>query len=105
MNMQSCIDACTKCSQTCLQTAMTHCLEAGGEHVEPEHFRLMMSCAQMCQTSAYLQLSNSAFSKKYCALCADVCEACAESCAQLDNMEECEKVCRACAESCRAMTA
>ena len=41
--MQSCIDACTKCYQTCLQTAMNHCLETGGKHVEPSHFRLMVN--------------------------------------------------------------
>jgi hypothetical protein len=55
--MQSCIDVCTKCYQVCLQTAMNHCLETGGKHVEPSHFRLMINCAQICQTSADLQLS------------------------------------------------
>lgn len=102
-NMQSCIDACTQCYQTCLQTAMNHCLDRGGKHVEPAHFRLMMNCAQICQTSANLQLSGSIFSSKFCALCSEVCEACADSCAELDEMGDCEKVCRDCASSCRAM--
>lgn len=102
-NMQACIDACTKCYQTCLQTAMNHCLETGGKHTEPDHFRLMMSCAQICQTSVDLQLSGSDFSSKFCVLCAEVCEACANSCSELDEMGDCEKVCRDCANSCRAM--
>lgn len=102
-DMQSCIDACNKCYQTCLQTAMNHCLDTGGRHVEPAHFRLMMNCAQICQTSVDLQLSGSAFCAKYCALCAEICEACADSCAALDEMGDCEKVCRECASSCRAM--
>ncbi len=103
-SMQSCIDACTKCYQTCLRSAMTQCLEAGGEQVERKHFGLMLNCAQVCQTSVDLQLSNSAFSQKYCALCAEVCEACATSCAAIKEMGECETVCRACAASCQAMT-
>ena len=37
--MQSCIDACTKCYQSCLQTARNHFLKTGGKHVEPSHFR------------------------------------------------------------------
>ena len=32
--------------------AMNHCLEAGGKHVEPGHFKLMMAGAEMCQTAA-----------------------------------------------------
>ena len=100
--MQSCIDACTKCYQVCLQTAMNHCLETGGKHVEPSHFRLMINCAQICQTSADLQLSGSEFVAQYCSLCAEVCEACAISCAAL-GMTDCEKACRDCAASCRAM--
>ena len=41
--MQSCIDECLSCHSTCLSMAMNHCLEAGGRHVEPEHFRLMIA--------------------------------------------------------------
>lgn len=102
-NMQSCIDACTVCYQTCLQTALNHCLQSGGKHVEPPHFTLMMNCAQICQTSANFQLSGSRYSSELCRLCAEICAACAQSCEQVGDMEECAKVCRACAESCRNM--
>ena len=102
-NMQSCIDACDQCHRMCLQSAMNHCLEAGGKHVEPGHFRLMMNCAEMCQTSLNFMLSNSHFSKQVCAVCAEICDACAESCDQLDGMEDCAKACRECAKSCRSM--
>lgn len=103
--MQSCIDACSTCHHTCLQTAMTYCLERGGQHVEPSHFRLMMSCAEVCQTAANLQLSDSPFSAQYCDICAAVCEACAHSCRGLDGMEACVSACVACADSCRSMAA
>jgi len=37
-------------------TAMNYCLEMGGKHTEPAHFRLMMACAEMCRTSAHFML-------------------------------------------------
>jgi hypothetical protein len=55
----------------------------GGKHVEPKHFRLMMDCATICEASANLQLGGSPFSARLCALCADVCHACALSCREL----------------------
>jgi len=101
--MQACIEACSHCHQVCLQTAMNHCLKTGGKHVEAEHFRLMISCAEICQTSANFLLINSTFHRRVCEVCAEVCEACALSCEKLDGMDECVKACRDCAESCRKM--
>ncbi len=101
--MQACIVACSHCYQVCLQTAMNHCLEAGGKHVKPKHFRLLMNCAEICQTSASFQLSSSHFQHRLCELCAEICEACAEDCEKVGGMDECVKSCRECAESCRQM--
>ncbi len=104
-SMQACIDACTKCHQTCLQMAMTHCLPMGGKHVESDHFRLMVNCAELCQVSANLQLSGSTYSSRLCAVCAEVCQACADSCRDLDGMDSCVQACDTCAASCRNMSA
>lgn len=101
--MQDCIAACNHCHQVCLQTAMNHCLETGGKHVEVAHFRLMMNCAEICQTSFNFQLSNSQFQHRLCEICAEICEACADDCEKIGDMDECVKACRACAESCRQM--
>ncbi len=103
--MQPCIDACTLCHTTCLHMGMVHCLNAGGEHVGAEHFRLMMSCAEICQTSANFQLSGSPFHRALCGICADICEACAKSCEEIGGMEDCVNTCRDCAASCRKMSA
>ena len=103
--MQSCIDECLRCHSLCLGTAMTHCLEAGGRHVEPEHFRLMIACAEICQTSANVMLTGLALHRRTCALCAETCEDCALSCERIGDMEECVDACRRCAESCRRMAA
>lgn len=104
-SMQACIHACTRCHHVCLQNAMTHCLATGGKQVEPDHFRLLMNCAEICQASANFQLTDSVFSSRLCTLCAEVCEACATSCRGLSDMADCASACDACASSCRSMAA
>lgn len=101
--MQECIDACLACHQSCLQMAMNHCLQAGGQHTEPEHFKLMINCAEICQTSANFMLSGSAHHAVICNACAQICEACADSCEQIGDMDACVQACRRCADSCNQM--
>ena len=101
--MQQCVDDCMECYRSCKQEAMNHCLETGGKHVEPTHFRLMVSCAEMCRTAADFMLSSSELHGRVCAACAEVCEACARSCEQVGDMAECVEICRRCADSCREM--
>ncbi|WP_220433427.1 four-helix bundle copper-binding protein [Zemynaea arenosa] len=103
MNMQDCIDACQRCHEVCLRMAMTHCLELGGRHTEPEHLRLMLNCAEICQTSANFMLSQSSVHGAVCGACAEVCTACADSCASVGDMDECVQACRHCAETCSEM--
>ena len=43
--MRACIEECLRCYSVCLSTAMNHCLEMGGEHMEKKHFALIMACA------------------------------------------------------------
>lgn len=103
-NLQACIDACSKCHETCLHMAMTHCLDAGGKNVEAGHFRLMINCAEICQTASNFMLGNSAFHQNICHVCAEICEACALSCEGVGGMDDCVKACRECADSCREMS-
>lgn len=102
-NMQDCIAECQNCHAECLSHATQHCLEVGGKHVEPEHFKLMLACAEICQTSANFMLMGSQQHQQVCGVCAQVCEACAQSCEQLEDMQECVEACRRCADSCRQM--
>ncbi len=101
--MTECIDACLDCHKVCLGMAMTHCLETGGEHVRPRHFRLMFDCATICATTADFMMHKSQFHREMCSLCANVCEACATDCEKLDGMDECVEASIACAKSCAAM--
>ena len=103
--MQGCIDECLKCYQTCFGMAMTHCLEMGGKHVAPSHFRIMMACAEICRTSAHFMLMNSEHAKHVCRECAEICEQCANDCEAVGDMDECVLQCRRCAETCSSMAA
>lgn len=102
--IEQCIEACLNCHTTCLKTAMQPCLELGGKHTKAEHFRLMLDCAQICQTTADFLLRGSALSELLCGACAVVCEACAHSCEVTGDMNKCMQVARRCAEACRRLT-
>jgi hypothetical protein len=103
-DMAQCIQDCLDCYRLCTGTAMTHCLRAGGPHVEQEHFGLMLNCADICRAAADFMLSESRFHRRLCAICADVCEACAESCRDIGDMDACAAACERCAASCGAMS-
>jgi hypothetical protein len=100
---QAYIVACNHCHQICLQTAMNYRLETGGKYLEAKHFRLIMNCADICQTSANFQLSSSDFHHRLCKICTEVCEACSANCEKIGGMDEYAEVCRECAVSCWQM--
>ena len=99
-----CIEQCLRCYRTCFESAMTHCLERGGEHVEAQHFRLMMACAEMCRSSAHILLTRSSLYRPVCRACAEICEQCSHSCDRIGDMQECADACRSCAESCEELS-
>jgi hypothetical protein len=102
--MMRCIDDCERCHRICLRTAMTHCLEQGGECVEPPLFRVMLACAELCRTTADAMLAGYALYEELCAVCARVCRDCAESCERTGELEECVDACRLCEASCARLT-
>lgn len=99
----TCLEDCTECYQTCFEAAMNHCLMMGGEQVAPDHFRLMMDCAEVCRMAAQFQLSSSPFISQICSLCAEICDACATSCEKLTGLEDCVLSCLKTADSCRVV--
>jgi hypothetical protein len=101
--VSACIEACLDCHKVCLGLAMTHCLETGGEHVAPPHFRMMIDCAAICATAADFMLHKSQFHREVCRVCAEICRECAKDCARLDGMQDCVAACYACAEACAKM--
>lgn len=99
--IRECIDQCQKCETFCLDT-INQCLERGGAHADPGHIRMLMGCAEMCETCATFMLFDSPLSARVCALCADICDACAKECGRLED-KVCADTCRRCAEICRQM--
>lgn len=104
-SLDNCIQACLDCARICFQTAMNHCLEMGGKHVEPAHFRLMINCAEICRTAASFMLSNSALHASVCGVCSEICKACADDCKKVGDMDNCVAACERCAAECAAMSA
>lgn len=103
--MRRCVEACLACHRICVTMASQHCLDVGGRHVEPRHFRLMLACAEICRTAAYFMELGTELHKRTCAVCAEVCEECARDCERVGEMQACVEACRHCAETCRAMAA
>src|SRR5687767_11865512 len=102
--VDECIQNCTECNHVCLET-VTFCLKLGGTHAEPAHIRLLLDCAEICQTSANFMIRGSDLHAHTCGTCAEVCERCAEDCEQMGaddaHLKQCSEVCRRCAESSR----
>ncbi|RYZ64774.1 MAG: four-helix bundle copper-binding protein [Proteobacteria bacterium] len=104
--MQSCIENCTKCHQASLNV-ITHCLQQGGDHVDPQHIRLLQDCANICATSADFMLRGSDLHVLTCGACAEICLQCSEACASFSDdavMKACADLCYKCHESCYAMS-
>ncbi|MGH9626800.1 MAG: four-helix bundle copper-binding protein [Bryobacteraceae bacterium] len=105
--MRECIQNCTECHKICMEMVV-HCLGLGGKHASQEHIRLLLDCAQICQTSADYMLRGSPLHTRTCGICAEVCQMCAEDCERMAGsdrtMRDCVEKCRRCADSCMKMS-
>ena len=101
MQLEACVANCTICHQVCLDTVA----RAHPDPLPPTVLRLLIDCAQICQTSAGFLSRRSPFFSLACAVSAEICAECATVCEGLDgeSMEACVDICRRCAESCRQM--
>ncbi|MBA2404621.1 MAG: four-helix bundle copper-binding protein [Bdellovibrionales bacterium] len=105
-NMEEAIQNALECGRVatfCLQ----HCLSMGGKHGEQRHITLLKECSDITKIAISFMIENSDFSHDICGICARICDACADSCHDLDPhdsvMEDCIIACRKCADSCRNM--
>ncbi len=70
--------------------------------------QLDMECAAICYSAAQLMSLGSEKAIDICRLCADICEACGNECAQHTHhrhCQECAEICHFCAQECRSMAA
>ena len=95
-----------KCAAACSHT-VGYCLDKGGEHASRGHITLLLDCAKVCELAADFAARGSEYHTAVSALCADICDRCAEECVRLDEndemMQHCADMCRRCSEECRNM--
>lgn len=97
MECQACATACLQCAQACLREedpkAMARCIALDTE------------CADMCRLAATSIARGDTHMKEVCALCAQVCQACAAECFKhpMDHCQQCAQACQRCADACRHM--
>lgn len=106
VNMEEAISNALECfrlTSNCLQ----HCLMMGDKHADVKHITLMKQCAELCQLAARFMIEKSDFAHDVCGITAKMCDACADSCLDVDAndamMNLCVNSCRKCADSCRNM--
>ncbi len=102
--METCIQHCLDCHSACL-AMVPYSLRMGRELTTPNHIKMLLTCAELCQTAANLMLMDSPLQNYICAVCAAACKRCAEECERVAHGDEqmlaCAETCRECAASCR----
>jgi hypothetical protein len=96
---------CHECSDAC-RHCIQHCLRLSGLHADARRIRTLTDCAEACEFAASFLARESDHAVRACAICAEVCDACALSCERVPDDEEmrsCAQCCRRCAQACRDM--
>jgi len=87
--MRQCIDATSECYTVCTET-LTYSSNAA-------HIKLLIDCAEICQTTQNTLLRASDLGIMLAAVCVEACEKVAESCRRIDTADG---QLNACAEMC-----
>ena len=104
--MRRCIEAASETYAVCTET-LTYSLDGHFDLADPRHLRLLIDCAEVCQTTQNALLRASELKQLLATVCVEACENVAESCRQLDptdeQLAECAEVCTRCADYCREL--
>ncbi|WP_069999986.1 four-helix bundle copper-binding protein [Cellulosilyticum sp. I15G10I2] len=103
--LQICIDACSKCAQTCYE-CFNACLSEPDLNARKDCVSILVECAMVCQMTVSIMSMNGLFSKEQCELCEKICNKCAEECAMFKDeyCKKCADICLTCAQACQNMT-
>ena len=96
---EDCIRECKACAVRCW-----HCLsEMATKESKNDCPRCCAECSEICIATARAMAQGSSYVPDFCALCAKICDWCAEQCEahDHDHCKKCAEACRACAEQCR----
>lgn len=99
-----CMKACENCAAACEHSAAS-CLVEVDLRPLARCIALEMDCAAICRLASAAMARGSMFVQEACALCARICDECAEECVlhALEHCRECGASCRDCADECRSM--
>ena len=100
-----CIRNCLTTHKACLET-LHYMLTQKSTHFQGKHVTLLQLCADTSDLSAKMMIADVEFHQQSCALCFELCQACAEECERYPEdaeLRRCADLCRQCAESCQAM--
>lgn len=102
--MQACIDVCNGCMQAC-EECLSLCLQEADVKARVHCINMLRDCADICAMAAQYMSRGSHHAKQLCSLCATICEACANDCAQFKDQHclKCADACKICATECRKM--
>lgn len=106
-HMTHCLELCQECHNVCAGV-ISYGLQRGDKYLTEVTLRLLLDCAEICQTSANFMLRGSEFHAQTCGVCAEICLKCAAACEEFSEdsrLQECATVCRKCAEACQLMVA
>ena len=103
--MERCIRECIACYEVCLETAVNHQLGLAEMELDPAHLRLLISCAEICQTTTRVMMTGSPLHKPAARICAKLCRRCAAVSERCAGTERCAQAARACAEWCQRIAA
>jgi hypothetical protein len=101
--VEDCMAACHQCRDACLSMATTIDLSADHSGRNADPFRILINCAEICQTTSNFLKSGSPFSSIICQACAQICFACADSCVTVGGMADCVHACRQCGQQCQRL--
>ncbi len=103
---QDCIETCTKCAQACRECLMID-LKEDDVADRTKCICILNECERMCCFTAEIMTMVGQSSKSQCALCAEVCDMCAEECGKFkdNHTMKCVNVLNDCAQECRKMAA
>lgn len=98
----ACIEACNACYIACNDCAAS-CLQENDVKALAKCIALDLDCAAICTLAVGAMARGSAHAKAICAVCADICQACAEECGKhrLEHCIACAKACQQCADACK----
>lgn len=104
LKYQKFINEFNKCAEACYE-CVNACLAAQDISSRKNCIKLLLECAKMCETTAFIMSMDGKFVKRQSALCAEVCDVCSQECALLkeEHCQKCAQECRHCADACKEM--